>query len=76
MITMAAGLEMAKIEEFAGIHLPVIRIMPNTPVAVGKGVILYCRNDLVDDATLEDFLQDLQYAGRLEAVDEKLMPSR
>lgn len=73
LITMAAGLEMAKIEEFAGIHLPVIRIMPNTPVAVGKGVILYCRNDLVDDATLEDFLQDLQYAGRLEAVDEKLM---
>ena len=41
LITMAAGLTMAQIEEFAGCALPVIRIMPNTPVAIGKGVIQY-----------------------------------
>ena len=39
LITMAAGLEIRQIEEFAGTHLPVIRIMPNTPTSVGKGVI-------------------------------------
>ena len=33
LITMAAGLEIRQIEEFAGCELPVIRIMPNTPVA-------------------------------------------
>lgn len=73
LITIAAGLEIAKIEAFAGCQLPVIRIMPNTPVAVGKGMITYCTNDLVTQADLADFLQDMQYAGTLDAIDEKLI---
>ncbi len=73
LITMAAGLEIATIEKFAGIKLPIIRIMPNTPVAVGKGVIRYCRNALVDDAVVADFLQDMRYAGLVDAIDEKLI---
>jgi len=73
LITMAAGLEIATIEEMAGVKLPVIRIMPNTPVAVGKGVIQYCRNELVEDAALSDFLQDMRYAGLLDSIDEKLI---
>ena len=73
LISMAAGLAIEKIEEMAGTHLPIIRIMPNTPVSVGKGVILYCHNDLVDDATLADFLNDMQHAGILDPLDEKLI---
>lgn len=73
LITIAAGLEIAKIEAFAGCQLPVIRIMPNTPVAVGKGMITYCTNDLVIQEDLADFLQDMQYAGTLDAIDEKLI---
>ena len=46
LITMAAGMEIAKLEQLAGTELPVIRIMPNTPTAIGKGVIPYCRNAL------------------------------
>ena len=46
LITMAAGLEISTIQELAGAELPVIRIMPNTPVQVGKGMTLYCCNDL------------------------------
>ena len=49
LITMAAGLTMARIQELAGASMPVIRIMPNTPTAVGKGVIPYCANDLVPE---------------------------
>jgi pyrroline-5-carboxylate reductase len=44
LITMAAGLTLAQIEEFAGCTIPVIRIMPNTPVAIGKGAIQFSRN--------------------------------
>ena len=73
LITMAAGLTMAQIEEFAGCELPVIRIMPNTPVAIGKGVIQYCCNDLVDAETLNDFLMDLRHAGVLDALEERLI---
>lgn len=73
LITMAAGLEIASIEKMAGGKLPIIRIMPNTPVSVGKGMILYCRNELVDDATLTDFINDMRYSGILDPIDEKLI---
>jgi len=73
LITMAAGLSMAQIEEFAGGGIPVIRIMPNTPVSVGKGVILYCSNEQASKAIVRDFLEDMAPAGRLEALDESLM---
>jgi pyrroline-5-carboxylate reductase len=73
LITMAAGLTMARIEEMAGCKLPVIRIMPNTPVAVGKGMTQYCANELVDDATLAGFLEDMRYCGRMDRLEERLI---
>ena len=69
---MAAGLTMAQIEEMAGGNLPIIRIMPNTPVAVGKGMTLYCANDRVSDTVLADFLQDMDASGILDPVEERL----
>ena len=73
LITMAAGLEIAQIEVFAGTRLPVVRIMPNTPTAIGKGVIQYCRNDLVEDAVLADWLSDMRHCGMLDALEERLI---
>ena len=72
LITMAAGLTMAQIEATAGASLPIIRIMPNTPVSVGKGMTLYCANKLVDEATLADFLSDMECSGTLDPVEERL----
>ena len=73
LVTMAAGLTTAQIEAFAGGDLPVVRIMPNTPVAVGKGMIQYCRNALVEDASLSALLHDLRFAGMLDPIDETLI---
>ena len=73
LITMAAGLEIRQIEEFVGTSLPVIRIMPNTPTAIGKGVIQYCCNDLVEEALLSDWLADMAPCGLLDALDEHLI---
>jgi pyrroline-5-carboxylate reductase len=72
LITMAAGLTMAQIRDMAGCDLPVIRIMPNTPVAVGQGLTLFCANELVEPEELEDFLQDMSYSGILDPVPETL----
>ena len=72
LITMAAGLTMAQIEAMAGASLPIIRIMPNTPVSVGKGMTLYCANKLVNEATLADFLSDMECSGALDPVEERL----
>ena len=71
LISMAAGLTTQKIKEFAG-DMPIIRIMPNTPVSVGEGVILYCSNG-VAEGVIQDFVNDMQYSGRLYAIDESLM---
>lgn len=73
LITMAAGLEIEKIEAFAGGDLPVIRIMPNTPTALGKGVIPYCANSLVTGEVLSDWLGDMAPCGLLDALVERLI---
>ena len=73
LITMAAGLEIRQIEEFVGARLPVIRIMPNTPTAIGKGVIQYCCNDLVTEEILADWLKDMEPCGLLDNLEERLI---
>lgn len=73
LVTMAAGLTMDSIESMVGCHLPVIRMMPNTPTAVGKGMIQYCRNDLVTDEMLRCWLADMRPCGTLDALDEHLI---
>ncbi len=71
LISMAAGLTTDKISELAG-GLPVIRIMPNTPVSVGEGVVLYCSKNVSKDI-VDDFVNDMTYSGRLYAIDELLI---
>ena len=73
LVTMAAGLTMAQIEEFAGTRLPVIRIMPNTPTAIGCGVIQYCCNDLVKREALTAWLNDMAPCGLMDALEERLI---
>lgn len=71
LVSMAAGITTEKIKEWAG-DVPVIRIMPNTPVSVGKGVILYCSNG-VDDEVVYDFVNDMRYSGKLYPIEESLI---
>ena len=73
LITMAAGLTMARIQELAGASMPVIRIMPNTPTAVGKGVIPYCANTLVPEEILSDWVRDMAPCGLLDPLEENLL---
>ena len=73
LITMAAGLTMERIEQMAGCKLPIIRIMPNTPVAVQSGMTLYCCNEFVDKETEHSFLEDMHYTGILAKLPENLI---
>lgn len=72
LVTMAAGLTIARIRELAGGNYPVIRMMPNTPTAVGEGMIQYC-SDGVTDAELREFCLLLGKAGRLDELPETLI---
>ena len=73
VVSIAAGLTISYIESLIGSSHAVIRIMPNTPVAVGEGVITWCKNALVTKEMCEGFLNALKYAGELDEIDEKLI---
>lgn len=72
LITMAAGITLERFEQMLGASVPMIRIMPNTPVCVEKGMILYCCNALVQESQLHDFLEDLSFAGSFDKLPEQM----
>lgn len=71
LASMAAGLSAQTIQEMAGAEYPVIRLMPNTPVAVGAGVIQYCSLGAVDEE-LTAFQTLLAPAGLVDRINEDL----
>ena len=73
LISMAAGLTMATIRQMAGGDYPVIRIMPNTPVAVGSGVILYDATQDVSQTALDGFCAAMAKAGFVDRLPENLI---
>ena len=73
LVTMAAGLTMARIAAMAGGEYPVIRIMPNTPCAVGEGIVLCDTNGKVTVEELDEFTDALSGAGIIDRLDERLI---
>ena len=73
LVSMAAGLTTEDIRAMAGGNYPVIRIMPNTPVAVGKGVILYDSTENVSPEALDTFCVGMRFGGLLDPLPETLI---
>ena len=73
LVSMAAGVSIARITEILGITCPTIRIMPNTPVAAGGGVVLYTGANGINVDQLDQFGKLLGAAGRLVSIPERMM---
>jgi len=73
LVSMAAGLEIATLQTMAGGNYPVIRMMPNTPVAVGEGVILYDCSEGITEETEAFFVDLFRYAGLRDKLPEALI---
>ncbi len=73
IVTMAAGIKIKTFEELCGVKLPTIRIMPNTPVSVGKGMVLFCANELVSGEEIDDLLCDMRFSGEFDRLPEELI---
>lgn len=71
LVTMVAGLTMQSITDMARGSYPVIRIMPNTPAAIGAGMITYCANSPVTQEDLMVFLDAMAPAGRFLQLPEQ-----
>lgn len=73
LVTMAAGIKIEKFNTMLGAKMPIIRIMPNTPVAVGEGMILYSLCKAITEAEEQEFCEALKFAGRLDKLQEDLI---
>lgn len=72
LVTMAAGLSISAVRGYAQKPLPVIRIMPNTPVARGAGMVLFTTDGVSADAKTE-FLTAFSKAGTFDELPEEKM---
>ncbi|MBR4911067.1 MAG: pyrroline-5-carboxylate reductase [Clostridia bacterium] len=69
LITIAAGIAIETVRQETGVYCPVIRLMPNTPVLVGKGVIL-CVFDGANSSQKEEFFRMFKAAGFCDEINE------
>lgn len=73
LVSMAAGVKIESISNAVGVKCPVIRIMPNVAASVGESMVLLSSNEYTDKSELDEFLNAMRGAGRINEIDEKLM---
>lgn len=72
IVSMAAGKSLRQISDAVKTE-KVIRIMPNTPVSVGQGVVSYCCAAGITPEDEAAFSLSLRHAGLLDKIEEKYM---
>lgn len=72
LVSMAAGVTLERLNALFGGRLPVIRMMPNLPVTLGKGMTLWCANDRVTAVEKQVFCAMLAKSGVLSELPERL----
>lgn len=73
IISIAAGLGTAFLEKHSGGQCPVVRVMPNTPAAIGQGMTVACKGALAQDAHIELARAIFTPLGRFLSLEEKQM---
>lgn len=72
VVSMAAGWSIKKIQAAVSCKLPVVRIMPNTPSLIGKGVIAFSSSE-VPEEKISELKEILGCSGIVDKVDERFM---
>jgi pyrroline-5-carboxylate reductase len=72
VVSIVAGLTLHNLAELAGTPR-IVRVMPNTPCLVGRGVSVVCRTPEVPAGDLARVLELLAAVGRVHEADETLM---
>lgn len=73
VITIAAGITIKYIERFLGDNIPIIRVMPNTPALIQKGVSALTGGRMVSDEHMRIAQDIFKAVGETVIVDESLM---
>lgn len=73
LVSMAAGITLSSLEGIASAGTAIVRVMPNTPMLVGKGVNVIARGRFVSDEQLETVSELLGLLGYTAEVKESQM---
>jgi pyrroline-5-carboxylate reductase len=73
LVSIAAGITVAQLTTWSGGACPVVRVMPNTPAMVGKGVYALCfDHDLVNEDVRATVFGAFDTIGKTHVLPERL----
>ena len=72
LVSMAAGVTIDRIRTLFNADYPVVRICPNTPVSIGRGLVAWCSQG-VTPAEMDVLCSSMGAAGVWDEVNEGLM---
>lgn len=70
-LTVAAGTSIKTYEEVLGSSTPIVRAMPNTPAAVGKGITALIGNGRITDRDMDTAEQLMSTVGEVVRLDNE-----
>lgn len=73
VVSIAAGISTEKIEKASQKNLPVVRVMPNTPLLVGEGMTAACKGKYAKVEHVNYVIDLFSNSGRCVEVQEKLI---
>ena len=71
LISVAAGLNLSFYQAYLGQAQKIVRLMPNTPCLVGRGMIVACSNENVEPQEEQAVIKLLETLGRVITLDEQ-----
>lgn len=71
VVSMAAGLTLKQLQGAAGEGVPVVRVMPNTPMLVRRGMCTCAAGEHVSDAQMDGVRELLEAVGEVAVIPEK-----
>ena len=70
-VSIAAGTTIAHFENVLGVSTPIVRAMPNTPAAIGKGITAVIGNGAVSVEGVDEAVQLLQAVGQVVRLENE-----
>ncbi len=74
-VTIAAGISIEYVRKGLGVECPMVRVMPNTPLLLGKGATALCRSENITDEDFDEVYKMFALSGDAVVLPESQMNS-
>ena len=72
-VSVAAGVPIARLERALAPGAPIVRVMPNTPAAVGEGVMVMCANGQATERQRQAVRRLMAASGEVTEIDDEAL---